>query len=203
MAPPALVSERSLVVEAWQLLKTYWLLILPIALCLRFLVRKYASPLRQYPGPFLASGSRLWKVWSTYKGRTEADHIALHEKFGPVVRIAPDELSLSSCAAARDLFTVGKGFHKTDFYGVFPPPENPDIFTETREDVHAVKKRYAVTPYSMASMQALHAWIEDTQRLLLSKLDGLAESDGKCDLGDWLHWFAFDVRALEESLESA
>lgn len=27
----------------------------------RFLYLRYASPLRRYPGPFLASGSRAWK----------------------------------------------------------------------------------------------------------------------------------------------
>lgn len=36
----------------------FLLVALPIA---RFLFRRYASPLRKYPGPFLASGSRAWK----------------------------------------------------------------------------------------------------------------------------------------------
>jgi hypothetical protein len=87
---------------------------------------------------------------------------------------------------------VGKGFRKTDFYGVFPPPENPDIFTETREAVHAQKKRVAATPYSMAAMQQLSGFVDDTERLLTEKLDGFV-GKGSCNLGDWLHYFAFDV----------
>src|ERR1700753_151951 len=90
---------------------------------------------------------------------------------GPAVRIAPDELSFSSPAAATDIFRAGKGFHKTDFYWVFPPPENPDIFTEIREDVHAQKKRFVVTPYSMATMQGLSNFIDDTADLLFAKLN--------------------------------
>ena len=42
-------------------LRYYWFIVIPIALLLRFLYYKFASPLRKYPGPFLASGSRLWK----------------------------------------------------------------------------------------------------------------------------------------------
>ena len=132
-------------------------------------------------------------VWSTYSGHTERDHIEIHKKYGPVVRIAPNELSFSSPAAAKDIFTVGKGFRKTDFYGVFPPPENPDIFTETREAVHAQKKRVAATPYSMGAMQQLSGFVDDTEKLLMEKIDAFAAKDGKFDLGDWLHYFAFDV----------
>lgn len=115
---------------------------------------------------------------------------------GPVVRIAPNEVSLSSPEAALELFKTGKGFHKTDFYGVFPPPENPDIFTETRESVHGMKKRYAATPYSLASMQQCTDRIEGTEQLLISKLDEFDGGQRICDLGDWLHFFAFDVSAV-------
>lgn len=113
---------------------------------------------------------------------------------GPIVRIAPNEVSFSSPYAAREVLAAGKGFHKTDFYSVFPPAENPDIFTETNEHAHSLKKRYASNAYSMASMQNLSSYIEDTQRLLASKLDQKCISPKQtCDLGDWLHFFAFDV----------
>lgn len=70
------------VVQAVKFVRTYWPLLLPAFLIFRFLCYRYASSLRQYPGPFLASGSRLWKVWSTYSGKTETDHILLHEQYG-------------------------------------------------------------------------------------------------------------------------
>jgi hypothetical protein len=133
-------------------------------------------------------------VWSTWSGHTEIDHINIHEKYGPVVRIAPNELSFASPTVAREILAAGKGFHKTDFYAVFPPPENPDIFTETREAVHAVKKRHASNPYSMATMQTMTHYIEDTERLLLKKLDEMCQDkDRHCDLGNTLHYYAFDV----------
>lgn len=106
---------------------------------------------------------------------------------GPIVRIAPNELSLASPYAAREILAAGKGFAKTDFYRVFPPAENPDIFTETNEHTHGLKKRYASNAYSMAAMQGLSGYIEDTQKLLVSKLDQKCVSpEQTCDLGDWL-----------------
>ena len=50
-----------------------------------------------------------------------------------------------------------------------------------------MKKRYASNAYSMAAMQGLSGYIEDTQKLLVSKLDQKCRSlEQTCDLGDWL-----------------
>ncbi|KAH8880311.1 cytochrome P450 [Thozetella sp. PMI_491] len=193
-------SSATLVIlaNALVIFKTYWAVLLLGSLVARAAYKRYASPLRKYPGPFAASFTRLWKVVSTASGNTHLHHIDIHRKYGPIVRIAPNEISISSPEAARLLLSAGKRFFKTDFYAVFPPPENPDIFTEIREDVHAQKKRVANVPYSMAAMQQLSPFIDDTIELLVSKMNGFVSPEGgakrqQFDLGAYLHYFAFDV----------
>ncbi|KAK4948697.1 hypothetical protein LTR10_012701 [Elasticomyces elasticus] len=192
MAQDSLVT--TLYTDAVQFMKSYFLLFLislPIA---RGLFKRYGSPLRGYPGPFLASCSRIWRLWVTYNGRSEHDHIHVHRKYGPIVRTGPNELSFASPEAAKDIFAVGKGIQKTDFYWVFPPAESPDVFTEIREWKHAQLKRFTVQPYSLASMQKMAPAIEDVERELIDKLDSFAKGGkGTVDLGDYLHFFAFDV----------
>ncbi|TPX13100.1 uncharacterized protein E0L32_006526 [Thyridium curvatum] len=183
---------------AADIVAAHWLAIFAGLFVLRLLYRRYATPLRQYPGPWLASVSRLWKFWSVWTMRTNYNEIELHKKYGRIVRIAPNEVSISSPEAARTLLSAGKRFYKTDFYGVFPPPENPDIFTEVREHVHAQKKKVANVPYSMAAMQQLSPFIDDTIDLFMQRLNDQAEArptrgPAEVDLGNWLHWFAFDV----------
>ncbi|TGJ80519.1 hypothetical protein E0Z10_g8247 [Xylaria hypoxylon] len=188
---------------------TYWIIIIPVFLIGRMGYRRYASPLRSIPGPFLASCTRLWKIRSTVSENTHWEHVDLHGKYGPVVRIGPNEVSFSSPQVARNILSAGKRFYKTDFYTVFPPPENPDIFTEIREEVHAMKKKVANVPYSMAAMRQLSPFIDDTIEFLVSRMGGFCTDpatvtkegpalSGKkpqpiLDLGDWLHYFAFDV----------
>jgi hypothetical protein len=95
----------SVSVRAIALLKANFITVLLAAFVLRLVLKRYASPLRKYPGPPLASVSRLWKgmlrvgsgigagpwttwadenmaVWSTHSGHTELDHIALHKQYG-------------------------------------------------------------------------------------------------------------------------
>ncbi|KAK4109835.1 cytochrome P450 [Canariomyces notabilis] len=194
LRPDSSGTRASLLATAVAFATEHWLPLLIATIVIRALYKRYASPLRKYPGPFLASVSRLWKVKSTASGRTHLEHIALHRKYGPIVRIAPNEVSVSSPEAARTLLSAGKRFFKTPFYGVFPPPENPDIFTETREDVHAIKKRVANVPYSMTAMQQLSPFINDSIELLVKKIgEHIDGNKGVFDLGDWLHYFAFDV----------
>lgn len=61
MAPASTESGRSAVVAVTGMLGAYLYLVLPLFLGLRFLYYRYNSPLRRYPGPLLASGSRAWK----------------------------------------------------------------------------------------------------------------------------------------------
>ncbi|OAL28580.1 hypothetical protein AYO22_02774 [Fonsecaea multimorphosa] len=160
-----------------------------LLILLRFFYRRYLHPLSSYPGPFLASITRLWKVWSVYSGHTERDYIAVHKKYGKVVRVGPNELSFAAPAAAYDIFTPGNGFTKTDFYAVFPLR---DIFGEVREWKHAHMKRMAVVPYSLASVQKMGPYIEDVQKELIRKVGEYAKAAKPCDLGELLHYFAFD-----------
>jgi cytochrome P450 len=165
------------------------LLLVAIAVFTRLTYVHFLHPLSSYPGPWICRFTRLWKVYSVYCGHTERDFIALHRKYGPIVRVAPNELSFNSPDAAHDILAPGNGFTKTEFYRVFPPKHAPDIFTEIREWKHAAMKRVAVIPYSLASVQKMSPWIEQVQQELIDKI---AEKS-KCDLGNLLHYFAFDV----------
>jgi hypothetical protein len=123
---------------------------------------------------------------------------------GSVVRIGPNELSFASPHAALDIFRTGKGFQKTDFYTVFLPDGIKDIFTEIREKIHAKKKKFAVPPYSLASVKQQSQQIEGVMLDLLSVMDSIATKDPtvKFDLGNWLHFLIFDVSILSASLYS-
>jgi hypothetical protein len=44
----------------------------------------------------------------------------LHDEYGPVVRIAPNEVSFTSWAALKEIYcSGGSGYDKSDFYNLF------------------------------------------------------------------------------------
>ena len=44
----------------------------------------------------------------------------LHKKYGPVIRLGPNEVSFTSLEAMKEIYTSGgSGYDKTEFYTLF------------------------------------------------------------------------------------
>lgn len=72
------------------------LAVLVISLLLTTIVwRRFFSPLKTVPGPFWASVTRLWHVKIIIDGDQNEQLRDAHVKYGPFVRIAPNEVSVS------------------------------------------------------------------------------------------------------------
>lgn len=76
------------------------------ALVLLWLVAtREATPLRKIPGPFLASITKLWVVQKQRGYKRPLVDIELHKKYGPIVRVAPNEVLISSPEAFRTVYS--------------------------------------------------------------------------------------------------
>jgi hypothetical protein len=91
----------------------------------------FSSPLRKFPGPFLACTSRpqtqfctaclltishaawtnLWRMYYAYTGQMHTITKKMHEKYGPVVRMAPNYLDIDYPSLIKTCFDT-KGVWK-------------------------------------------------------------------------------------------
>lgn len=78
--------------------------ILGVLALLWLVVTREATPLRKVPGPFLASITRLWVVQKQRSYQRPLVDLDLHKKYGPIVRIAPNEVLISSPQAFRIVY---------------------------------------------------------------------------------------------------
>lgn len=78
------------------------------------------SPLRAVPGPRAARLTSAVLKWHEFRAnRTRYLH-RLHAEYGPVVRVAPNEVAFASLAAIREIYgSGGSGYDKTEFYNLF------------------------------------------------------------------------------------
>jgi hypothetical protein len=74
-------------------LKSWLNLILPTAFVSYYLLwivyTRTLHPLAKIPGPFWPSVSRTWLMYHAYAGDLEIVSRALHEEYGPLLRVAP------------------------------------------------------------------------------------------------------------------
>lgn len=102
------------------LLSPVYLALAAIILAAIQLVRCFTSPLRKIPGPTITLFTSLVLKWKEINAARTLYIHALHEQYGPVVRIAPSEVSFTSWPALKEIYcSGGSGYEKSDFYNLF------------------------------------------------------------------------------------
>jgi cytochrome P450 len=131
----------------------------------------------------------------------------LHDKYGTIVRIGPDHLSLTSCEATNAIYAHGGQYNKTPFYHSFQVyAKHPSIFSDTDPKSHADRRRAVSAAYSMTSLVGLERYVEPLIDTLVGKLhakvkgsgrsrvqEGAARNVASVDMSKWMHYFAMDA----------
>jgi len=110
--PTSSSAILSLAAEIKDVIQSHYILVIFAAVLLRLVYLRYLSPYRDIPGPFLATISPLWKLRGALNGTLHTDITEIHRKYGTIVRIAPDEVSIADPEAIRIIYGHGSGFTK-------------------------------------------------------------------------------------------
>ncbi|USP76281.1 uncharacterized protein yc1106_03555 [Curvularia clavata] len=154
----------------------------------------FYSPLSRIPGPKLYAFTKWRLAWDDWTGqRTRVIH-ALHQKYGPVVRIGPNEIHFNSLHALRTIYGAGSGFERTDFYRMFDAYGRKNIFTFGSGSEHAQRKRLVTRPYSKSGLSQykvdyiVQEKIKDFLRLLEDHHD-----EKGLEIFTALHYYSIDM----------
>ncbi|EXJ74852.1 uncharacterized protein A1O5_01548 [Cladophialophora psammophila CBS 110553] len=159
--------------------------------------QRFRSGLRSIPGPFFASFTDLWRLLAVYNGRFELVSQALHDKYGDLVRVGPNCVSVGDPREIRQIYVTERA-QQSDYYRVAQPLVNgrpvASLFMITDEDQHKTAKRPIAHAYAMTSLLDYEPFVDSTSRTLVEQLATQFADTGKvCDFGEWLQWYAFDV----------
>ncbi|KAH7036349.1 cytochrome P450 [Macrophomina phaseolina] len=151
-------------------------------------------PLRSYPGPKLWAASRI--PWNYYnmKGRGSWRIRELHEQYGPVVRIAPDELSYTTSTAWKKIYGQktpefgkcldGRGIAPTSVNGV------KSMMTE-EQDRHGRLRRAILPAFSERAVREQEGFLQHYTNTMITQLrKRCAEAQ---NMTKWYSLVAFDV----------
>ncbi|KZL79499.1 cytochrome p450 [Colletotrichum incanum] len=116
-------------------------------LSLLYLTRCLLSPLSKIPGPGLSKFTSIVLRWHEFNAnRTRYIH-SLHLEYGPVVRIAPSEVSFTSYEAVKEIYgSLGSGYDKHYFYSLFK------VFQRRQVAGHSKRKRIIADRYANSNV---------------------------------------------------
>jgi len=83
-----------------------------VVLVIQHVVAYLRSPLKKIPGPLLAKFSNIWRLWNHY-GQTHIEtQKELHKKYGDVVRLGPNTVSIADAGLLKTIYSTRGTFLK-------------------------------------------------------------------------------------------
>ncbi|KAI9149622.1 Cytochrome P450 monooxygenase astJ [Paramyrothecium foliicola] len=156
--------------------------------------RLYFHPLAKIPGPKLYGASNLpFLLKDSIQGRFVRSSLQLHQKYGPVVRIAPNQLAFDGSIGWSDIFAPRGNkpeFEKTVyFYGL---TARAGLFTSLKED-HRRQRRLMGHAFSTTALLEQEGHVKHYVDLLIAQLKKQAETVGTVDICKWYNYTTFDI----------
>ncbi|KXJ93702.1 cytochrome P450 [Microdochium bolleyi] len=153
------------------------------------------SPLKNIPGPWYSLWTDLVLKYHILRGQKARYVHALHQQYGPVVRINPEQADICDLAA---LSQIGRAeFHKTPYYKTMTIDED-NIFNTGDPASHRRQRRLLSGPLSESGLKSVVGIVYGKVKLAMRRIDEEMRSDsgnGAADVFKWAGFMATDVIA--------
>ncbi|KAF9520852.1 hypothetical protein BS47DRAFT_1378642 [Hydnum rufescens UP504] len=164
----------------------------------------------EIPGPLVAKFSDIWLSRKAVLGDRSGEVHRAHQKYGKIVRIAPNHISVADPEAIRSIYAHGNGSLKSDFYDAFVTLHRGLFNTRDRVE-HTRKRKIVSSIFSPKNVLAFEPHIRSAVALLFKKWDHYYDTavirkeetnDDRFqarndrvwfDCLDWLNFLAFDI----------
>ncbi|KAF9891098.1 hypothetical protein FE257_005034 [Aspergillus nanangensis] len=190
-APPRSVGERLMVAGG----------VLAIGLVLQIvctvIYRYWFHPLAKYPGPFINAVSDLPGVVWTLRGRLPMETRKLHDKYGSVIRLSPNELSFNTLGGWRDIYghrSGRKDLSKHSIHvGAVDPMPGVQTISMADHDNHARQRKALSHGFSKKALWEQEKIIQEFVTKLMGNIHRFAEKGEAFDIVKWFNFVTFDV----------
>ncbi|KAI6751203.1 hypothetical protein HG530_014117 [Fusarium avenaceum] len=124
-----------------------------VVLLIAHLIIRLSSATAKVPGPFISNFTSLVLKWHELNANRTVYIHELHKKYGPVVRVGPNEVSFTSIAALKEIYgSGGSGYDKTEFYDLFQVYGRRTMFSTLVKGDHAKRRRMIGDRYANSNV---------------------------------------------------
>ncbi|KAI8050504.1 cytochrome P450 [Syncephalis plumigaleata] len=154
--------------------------------------QEYLSPLAKIPGPRPAMLGAFISDMKRAISLQRADVAEMHERYGPIVRIGPNTLWVSSSSSIRKVNGTHQYIKGSDYERARTGEAN--VFNTRDADYHRIRKRLMIPAFTPNALNDLEPLIYDVGLArLITRIDEYADAGTSFDLMDLLKNMTFDT----------
>ncbi|KAI9162922.1 benzoate 4-monooxygenase cytochrome P450 [Paramyrothecium foliicola] len=155
-------------------------------------------PLSKFPGPKLAAASYLYEAWYDLVkgGRYSWEIRTMHEKYGPIVRINPDELHCNDYEFVDEIYpslTNRIRDKQPHFLSSFAGPLQVSTFASRDHETHRLRRSAIQRFFSRQGMLRYEPEIHEMAQKMCTKILRLTESGQVIDALNPFNCFTADA----------
>ena len=144
----------------------------------------FMNPLSRFPGPIWAKLSPLWLAFQCRRVERSRVIAAVHKKYGNVIRIAPNHISINKPDALMEVYGHKAGFAKGPFYDAFMQV-TPVVFTARDVRAHQRKRKYLNPAFSSRGLADFEAHMDGELQDWIGQLDLMCKAGEVVDFCVW------------------
>ncbi|KAE8151798.1 cytochrome P450 [Aspergillus avenaceus] len=159
---------------------------------------RHIHPLRHYPGPLSAAVSRIPYAKAYVQGKLHLYVQGLHNTYGDVVRVAPDQLSYRNGEAWKDIHSHGRNFTKDMRFYQESKTKAPSLVVAS-DGVHPRQKKAILRAFSDSALRDHERVLQPLVDKLIQRLrENCPDDNAKAvDMTHWYNYVMFDFMAQE------
>ncbi|OBT81646.1 hypothetical protein VE02_09971 [Pseudogymnoascus sp. 03VT05] len=170
------------------------------ALLIQIIQRLFFHPLCSAPGPWANSVSEIPATIALVTGNQHAYYRSIHEKYGPIVRVSPGELSFVSVEAREEIYGLRKGGLNMEksaiFLGAVGSVEGQTGVSLALNAEHTRKRRVLGYLFTNTALLQHKSLLQLHVNKLVALLKKKAAEDQPVDVSSWSATWTQGIRRL-------
>ncbi|KAI0030260.1 cytochrome P450 [Vararia minispora EC-137] len=165
-----------------------------VALVLTTIVYRLSPfhPLWRFPGPVINRITSLYNAYKTYTGERHLYVDELHRRYGRIVRIGPDALSINSFSAVSQVYSSTNAMTKGRAYTYGGAHGSGLFFMKSRAE-HSKRRKIWAPAFAQSNLPTFRQAIHRRTFQLMQVIQERCDTRGVVNLGEAIGHWTYDI----------
>ncbi|KAL7904990.1 benzoate 4-monooxygenase cytochrome P450 [Trichoderma velutinum] len=158
----------------------------------RWLYRFHRGHLRHVPGPIMSKITNMYLALFDFSYTRNDQILEWHHQYGPIICIAPNEVSVATLEATKEIYSATQRWSKSDYFDNFKGYNRRSVFATKSHEEHRAKRKLTSKFYQASSMYtvpAIEQHIQERSQAVLRQI----YPGAPVDVYSLTDWYALDI----------